>query len=118
MTETPEQLTDQNTKPTNHAAGQPGEANAKIATQSEATISQALLPVAALVLMLSLSVYLFGEDASYGANQIALCIGAAIAAAIGWRNGLSWEDTEDAIVAGITISLKPILILFSVGVLI
>lgn len=118
MTELPEEHTNQNAEPANSATGKLGEANAKVATRREATISQALVPVAALVLMLSLSVYLFGEDASYGPNQIALCIGAAIAAAIGWRNGLSWEATEDAIVAGITISLKPILILFSVGVLI
>ncbi len=107
MTETPEQQPDQD------VISATGETGAR-----EATILQALFPVATLVLLLSLSVYLFGEDASYGSNQIALCIGAAFAAAIGWRNGLSWEATEDAIVAGITISLKPILILFSVGVLI
>lgn len=82
------------------------------------SIAQALCPVIVLVALLSLSVMLFGEDASYGPNQIALCVGAAVAAAIGWRNGLTWPDIEDAIVAGITVSLKPILILFSVGVLI
>ncbi len=82
------------------------------------SILQALLPVVVLVTLLSLSVYLFGEDASYGPNQIALCLGAVVAAVIGKRNGLSWDRTEEAIVAGITISLKPILILFSVGVLI
>ena len=107
MTETPEQQPDQD------VISATGETGAR-----EATILQALFPVATLVLLLSLSVYLFGEDASYGPNQIALCIGASFAATIGWRNGLSWEATEDAIVAGITISLKPILILFSVGVLI
>lgn len=88
------------------------------ATSTEPSLSQALIPVAVLVALLSFSVYLFGEDASYGPNQIALCFGAAVAAAIGWRNGLNWPAIEDAIVAGITISLKPILILFSVGVLI
>ena len=88
------------------------------ATGTEPSLSQALIPVAVLVALLSFSVYLFGEDASYGPNQIALCFGAAVAAAIGWRNGLNWTAIEDAIVAGITISLKPILILFSVGVLI
>ena len=54
MTEPPEQLTEQNTKPTKRAAGEPGEANAKTAALREATVLQALLPVAALVLMLSL----------------------------------------------------------------
>ncbi len=85
---------------------------------SLATVQQALLPVLVLIGLLSFSVYLFGEDASYGPNQIALCIGAAVAAAIGWRNGQDWQQIENAIVSGVTIALKPILILFSVGLLI
>jgi NhaC family Na+:H+ antiporter len=82
------------------------------------SIAQALTPVVVLIFLLSFSVYLFGEDASYGPNQIALCVGAAVAALIGWRNGSSWEQIENSIVAGIAIALKPILILFSVGLLI
>jgi NhaC family Na+:H+ antiporter len=82
------------------------------------TVFQALLPVAVLICLLSLSVFLFGEDASYGPNQIALCFGAAVAAMIGWRNGQTWSDIEESIVTGITVSMKPILILFSVGLLI
>lgn len=83
-----------------------------------ATVQQALVPVLVLISLLSFSVYLFGEDASYGPNQIALCVGAAVAAAIGWRNGQNWQQIEDSIVSGVTIALKPILILFSVGLLI
>ncbi|MCI5107999.1 MAG: Na+/H+ antiporter NhaC [Pseudomonadales bacterium] len=74
--------------------------------------------MAALICLLSLSVFLFGEDASYGPNQIALCFGAAVAAMIGWRNGQTWSEIEESIVTGITVSMKPILILFSVGLLI
>ena len=76
------------------------------------------MPVLALISLLSFSVYLFGEDASYGPNQIALIIGAVFAAIIGWRNGQDWQQIENAIVSGVTIALKPILILFSVGLLI
>lgn len=86
--------------------------------QKDPSVLQALTPVAVLIGLLSFSVYLFGEDASYGPNQIALCIGAAVAAIIGWRNGQSWEDIEESIITGVTVSLKPILILFSVGLLI
>lgn len=86
--------------------------------QSDATVLQALIPVGVLIALLSFSVYLFGEDASYGPNQIALCMGAIAAAAIGWRNGQNWDSIETAILSGITIALKPVLILFSVGVLI
>ncbi|GAB5497986.1 MAG: Na+/H+ antiporter NhaC [Pseudohongiellaceae bacterium] len=85
---------------------------------ARASVLQALTPVSVLIALLSFSVYLFGEDASYGPNQIALIIGAAVAAFMGWRNGQTWEDIEASIVSGITVSLKPILILFSVGLLI
>lgn len=91
-------------------------------TQTPAPVSpsilQALTPVAVLIGLLSFSVYLFGEDASYGPNQIALCVGAALAALIGWNNGQSWDEIEQAIITGISVSLKPCLILFSVGLLI
>lgn len=83
-----------------------------------ATVAQALIPVCVLISLLSLSVYLFGEDASYGPNQMALWIAATVAAIIGWKNGQHWQQLEDSIISGITIALKPILILFSVGLLI
>ena len=37
---------------------------------------------------------------------------------VGWNNGQSWTDIEASIVAGIGVALKPVLILFSVGLLI
>lgn len=85
---------------------------------AQVSLTQALIPVFVLISLLSFSVYLFGADASAGANQIALCVGAATAALIGWRNGQRWEQIEESIIAGVTIALKPILILFSVGLLI
>ena len=85
---------------------------------SPATVGQALVPILVLISLLSFSVYLFGEDASYGPNQIALIIGAVVASTIGWRNGQEWQQIEIAIISGVTIALKPILILFCVGLLI
>jgi len=79
---------------------------------------QALVPILVLISLLSFSVYLFGEDASYGPNQIALIIGAVVASTIGWSNGQQWQQIENAIIKGVTIALKPILILFCVGLLI
>ena len=96
-------------------SGDPGAGGRHEATPS---ILQALLPVFTLIALLSFSVYLYGEDASSGSNQIALLIGAAVAAAVGWRNGIGWQQIENAIVSGISISLKPILILLCVGLLI
>ena len=82
------------------------------------TVLQALIPLTVLIFLLSFSVYLFGEDASSGPYQIALCAGAAVAALVGWYNGHSWNDIESSIVLGITVAIKPLLILFSVGMLI
>ncbi len=87
-------------------------------SQGAPTVLQALIPVAVLICLLSFSVFLFGEDASYGPNQIALVVGAIVAASIGWFNGQNWEQIETAIVNGISVAIRPILILFCVGMLI
>lgn len=58
----------------------------------------ALIPVLFLVGMLSLAVYLFGEDASWGPNQIALTFSSLIAAIIKLKNKPSWEDMGKGVV--------------------
>ena len=78
----------------------------------------ALLPIIFLTLLLALSVYLFGADSSYGANQIALILASGLAALVGMRTGLSWAQCQEGLVAGISLGLGPILILLSVGMLI
>ena len=78
----------------------------------------ALIPVLALILMLGVSVYLFGSDSSSGPNQIVLTLGAAIAAIIAIKNGHEWPDILAAIIAGISTAMGAILILLSVGALI
>ncbi len=78
----------------------------------------ALIPLFALVVMLSASVIFFADDSSYGPNQIALLFAMAIAIVIGLKNGYRWQTIESAIVNGISISLGAILILLTVGALI
>ncbi|MCV6613534.1 MAG: Na+/H+ antiporter NhaC [Cellvibrionaceae bacterium] len=82
------------------------------------SLIDALIPAAVLMALLSASVYFFGDGSSSGANQIALVLTAAVAAIIGIKNGHSWESIEEGIKSGIVISLKAIMILFSVGSLI
>jgi Na+:H+ antiporter, NhaC family len=82
------------------------------------TMLDALIPVISLILMLALSVYLFGSDSSSGPNQIVLTLGAAIAAIVAMQNGHSWPEILKAIVAGISTAMGAILILLSVGGLI
>lgn len=89
-----------------------------MATARKPSLVDALTPIASLVVMLSLSVYLFGSDSSYGPNQIVLTIGAAIAAIVAIKNGHQWHDIQKAIVAGIGTAMGAIMILLSVGALI
>jgi NhaC family Na+:H+ antiporter len=82
------------------------------------TMVEALIPVAALVAMLGLSVYLFGDNSSQGPNQIVLTLGAAIAALVALRLGFKWGELQRAMIAGISTAMVAILILLSVGGLI
>ena len=87
-------------------------------TVREPSMVDALVPIIALVIMLATSVYLYGADSSYGANQIALLIAAGIAAIIALKNGFTWKEIEDGITQGISVSLSAVLILLAVGSLI
>jgi len=78
----------------------------------------ALTPIVFLVMLLAASVYLFGADSSYGANQIALVLATCVTALLGRRAGISWQRAQEGIVHGIGLGLGPILILLAVGMLI
>lgn len=78
----------------------------------------ALAPVIALVTLLGSAVFLFGEDASYGPNQIALLACAGLASLIGIGHGHSWESLQGGIVEAIRIALPALMILLLVGALI
>jgi NhaC family Na+:H+ antiporter len=71
-----------------------------------------------MVGMLACSVAIFGENSSYGPNQIALLISAGLAGILGMRHGYSWEELEDGIVTSIGVALPAALILMMVGALI
>ena len=78
----------------------------------------AIAPIVVLIIMLSFSVYLYGDDSSYGANQIALILSAGIASIIAIKNGYTWKEVETGIVKGIGMGMRAILILLAVGALI
>ncbi len=82
------------------------------------SLVQALIPLLFLIILLGLSVKLFGSDSSSGANQIALLLAAGVAALVGVKNGFSWKLIEEGIVRGISMSLGALLILLAVGALI
>lgn len=92
--------------------------NSRSSQLKEPSILDAMIPIVLLVVMMFSAVLLFGEDSSYGPNQIALLIGMFLAAAIGLKNGHSWKDIEKGMVKGISMSLGACLILLAVGSLI
>lgn len=87
-------------------------------TARSPSLLDALLPIGVLVVLLSLSVYLFGDSSSSGPNQIALMSAAFVAGLVGLKNGLRWAEIEEGILAGIHMAMKANLILLAVGALI
>lgn len=81
------------------------------------TLVQSLVPVVVLIILLALNVYFFGEDATYGSNQIALILAATVAALIGLKLGMPWKDMLDGMVATISSAMGAILILLMIGAL-
>ncbi len=71
-----------------------------------------------LIALVAASFLLFGEDATYGPNQVALTLAATLAAGLAWKNGHTWDDIRKAVVDGIASALPAIFILFAVGALI
>ncbi len=87
-------------------------------TQSGLTLFLALAPIVFLVFLLACSVYLFGADSSYGANQIALVLASCVAGLVGLGIGIPWKESQQGLIDGIVVGLGPMLILLSVGMLI
>ena len=65
----------------------------KIIQNKELNIWEALIPVFALIIMLAYNVlFVFGDDALSGSNQFILLMGGAVAAIVGFRNKVSYEQ--------------------------
>ncbi len=82
------------------------------------SLVQALTPLLVLIVLLSASVFIYGEDSSYGPNQIALWIASGVAIGIGFYNRFSWVEIEDGIKSGISVAMGALLIILAVGSLI
>ncbi len=82
------------------------------------TMWDALIPVGSLILLLGLSVILFGADGIGGPIQVALMICTVIAMLVGKKNGHSMADMAHAAVEGISTAMGAIFILLAVGALV
>jgi NhaC family Na+:H+ antiporter len=94
------------------------ESTAKLENARPPSLLDALVPLVALIALLSLSYVLFGDAASTGPNQIALLFCGIIAAGIAYKNGMKWDGIRQAVVDGMATGLSAIMILLAVGALI
>ena len=76
---------------------------------------EALIPIIILIALLSLNVIIYKDSATYGPNQIALIVGAVIAALIGFKLGYTWEQIQKGMVKSINSAMSAILILLING---
>ncbi len=75
----------------------------------------ALTPIIFLIGLLSLNVFLYGDNALGGANQLALLLAASLAAIIGVRNGFKWKEILNGVSKSISSTTPAILILLLIG---
>ena len=78
----------------------------------------ALLPVIVLILLLALTIALFGIDATNGPLQVALLLSAAFASLIAFKNGFTVTAVSEAAVSGVAAAMSAVFILLAVGALI
>jgi NhaC family Na+:H+ antiporter len=82
------------------------------------SLLDAVLPVVVLIVLIALTIVLFGIDATNGPLQVALLLSAAFAALIAFKNGYTVETVAEAAVGGISAAIGAIFILLAVGALI
>ena len=71
-----------------------------------------------LILLLALTIALFGIDATNGPLQVALLLSAAFASLIAFKNGFTVETVSEAAVRGVSAAMSAVFILLAVGALI
>jgi len=81
------------------------------------TMTEAATPIVALIVLVGLSFYLFGDAGAKGPNQVALVLAAMVALVIGRRAGYTSEQLREAAIASVGTGVSAIFILFAVGAL-
>ncbi|UXP31188.1 Na+/H+ antiporter NhaC [Reichenbachiella agarivorans] len=81
----------------------------------EASLLQAFIPIIFLILFLSINVFIFGDSALDGSNQIVLILSGAVAAVIAFGLGYSWDDILNGVTKSINSAMPSMLILLLIG---
>lgn len=87
-------------------------------TPQPLSMTEAVIPMASLIVLVALSYFLFGDAGGAGPNQVALTIATMIAVFIGWRRGHTLDNLRESAVASVSSGIGAIFILFAVGALI
>ena len=82
------------------------------------SMTEAAVPVVALIALVAISFALFGDAGAMGPNQVALVMAAMVALVIGRRAGHTGEALREAAVASVGTGVSAIFILFAVGALV
>jgi NhaC family Na+:H+ antiporter len=90
----------------------------QVPTIRQPSIVDALIPLGFMIVLLTLSIVIFGIDAAAGPLQVALLMSAVVGAVVAHKNGHTWEKLGEEIVKGISLAMSAILILLMVGALI
>ena len=88
-----------------------------IIINKELSITEALFPVIILVGLMAYNIFIFGDSALGGSNQFILIIGAAVAAIVGFRNKVSYQQMMEEVGHNVKSTSGAILILLMVGAL-
>ena len=75
------------------------------------------MPIIFLIGLLSVNVYLYGDDSLSGANQLALLLSAAVTALIGIKSGVKWKTIINGISKSVMSTTPAIIILLFIGAL-
>jgi NhaC family Na+:H+ antiporter len=89
-----------------------------IENNPELNIWEALIPIFALVALLSFNIFVFGDNALNGSNQFILLMGGAIAAVVGFYNKVSYKKMIHEVGENFKSTTGALLILLFVGALV
>jgi Na+:H+ antiporter, NhaC family len=82
------------------------------------SLLDALIPVVALIVLIALTIVLFGIGATDGPLQVALLTSAVVAGLVALKNGHTSASLSTAMIGGISTAMGAIFILLAVGALI
>jgi len=81
------------------------------------TLFQSLVPIIVLILLLGYNVYIYNDNATGGPNQFALIFAGVIAALIGFKHKISYQEMLEAVNDNVKSTGSAIFILLMVGAL-